>query len=157
NEHGITKKNPMGNMEDGNIENFFEVAHRKAARKKQPIIEIAILTWIIDDCQPLYLLWSQFFKSFMEVALPEFKVPSDDKARRLNAIGAFKKCITNFILFFNGSPKNTENLRDAKRKLNYQKLKNAILYLITILKISLEKDDKDDADYLEQINLTELE
>ncbi|CAG8853093.1 37615_t:CDS:2, partial [Gigaspora margarita] len=78
-------------------------------------------------------------------------------------------------------PKNTENLRDAQRKLNYQKvyevlldvhtrwnsmylawkrlleLKNAILYLITILKISSEKDDKDDADYLGQINLTELE
>ncbi|KAF0521620.1 hypothetical protein F8M41_015756 [Gigaspora margarita] len=63
NEHGITKKNPMGNMEDGNIENFFEVAYRKAARKKQPIIEIAILTWMIDDCQLLYLLWSQSFGS----------------------------------------------------------------------------------------------
>ncbi|CAG8853223.1 34462_t:CDS:2, partial [Gigaspora margarita] len=79
------------------------------------------------------------------------------------------------------SPKNTENLRDAQRKLNYQKvyevllnvhthwnstylawkrlleLKNAILYLITILKISSKKDDKDNADYLEQINLTKLE
>ncbi|CAG8481191.1 20138_t:CDS:2 [Cetraspora pellucida] len=99
----------------------------------------------------------------------------------LNATGAFKKYITNLILFFNDSPKNTENLRDAQCKLNYQKvyevllnvqthwnlmyiawkclleLKNAILYLITILKISSEKDDKDDASYLEQINLTELE
>ncbi|CAG8856061.1 40284_t:CDS:1, partial [Gigaspora margarita] len=99
----------------------------------------------------------------------------------LNSTSAFKKCITNLILFFNGSPKNTENLRDAQRKLNYQKLyevlldirtcwnstylawkhllelKNAILYLITILKISSEKDNKDDADYLGQINLTELE
>ncbi|CAG8789421.1 17133_t:CDS:2 [Gigaspora margarita] len=68
-------------MEDRNIENFFEVAHRKAARKKQPIIKIAILTWMINDCQPLYLLWSQSFKSFIEVVLPEFKVPSDDKAQ----------------------------------------------------------------------------
>ncbi|CAG8856777.1 10730_t:CDS:1, partial [Gigaspora margarita] len=99
----------------------------------------------------------------------------------LNATGAFKKCITNLILFFNGSPKNTKNLRDVQHKLNYQKvyevildvhtrwnstylawkclleLKNAILYLITILKISSEKDDKDNADYLGQINLTELE
>ncbi|CAG8853478.1 9572_t:CDS:2, partial [Gigaspora margarita] len=50
NEHRIMKKNPMGNMEDKNIENFFEVAHGKAAHKKQPIIEIAMLTWMIDDC-----------------------------------------------------------------------------------------------------------
>ncbi|CAG8503889.1 1840_t:CDS:2 [Gigaspora rosea] len=41
-------------MEDRNIEDFFEVAHGKAS-----------------------------FKSFMEIALPEFKVPSDDKARRM--------------------------------------------------------------------------
>ncbi|CAG8765495.1 4358_t:CDS:2, partial [Gigaspora rosea] len=81
NEHGIMKKNPTGNMENGNIEDFFEVAHGKAVHKKQPIIEIAMLTWMIDDCQPVYLLRSQSFKSFIEVALPEFKVPSDDKAR----------------------------------------------------------------------------
>ncbi|CAG8626056.1 1027_t:CDS:2, partial [Gigaspora rosea] len=68
-------------MKNGNIEDFFEVAQGKAVRKKQPIIEIAMLTWMIDDCQPLYLLRSQSFKSFMEVALPEFKVPSDNKAR----------------------------------------------------------------------------
>ncbi|KAF0377005.1 hypothetical protein F8M41_012673 [Gigaspora margarita] len=49
NEHGITKNNSTGDMEDGNIEDFFEVAHGKAARKKQPIIEIAMLTWMIDD------------------------------------------------------------------------------------------------------------
>ncbi|CAG8510596.1 23369_t:CDS:2 [Gigaspora rosea] len=64
NKHGITKNNSTGD---------------KAARKKQPIIEIAMLTWMIDNCQPLYLLRSKSFKSFIEVALPEFKVPSDDK------------------------------------------------------------------------------
>ncbi|CAG8796462.1 8120_t:CDS:1, partial [Racocetra persica] len=63
-------------MEDRNIEGFFEVAC-----KKQPKIEIAILTWIIDDCQPFYLLQFKTFKSFMEVACPEFNVPSDDKAQ----------------------------------------------------------------------------
>ncbi|CAG8568697.1 5241_t:CDS:2 [Dentiscutata heterogama] len=134
-EHEITKKNPTGNVEDENIEDFFEVAHGKAARKKQPIIEIAMLTWMIDDCQPLYLL----------------RVPSDDKARRmiinaytqstrqltellqdtysvsLNATDAFKKRITNLILFFNSSPKNTENLRDAQCKLNYQKVYEVLL------------------------------
>ncbi|KAF0465056.1 zinc finger bed domain-containing protein 1-like [Gigaspora margarita] len=76
NKHGITKNNSTG-------DDFFEVAHRKAAYKKQPIIEIAMLTWMIDNCQPLYLLRSKSFKSFMEVALPKFKVPSDDKIRRM--------------------------------------------------------------------------
>ncbi|CAG8505566.1 5176_t:CDS:2 [Gigaspora rosea] len=79
NEHGITKNNSIGDIEDGNIEDFFEVAYGKAARKKQPIIEIAMLTWMIDNCQPLYLLRFKSFKSFIEVALPKFKVPSDDK------------------------------------------------------------------------------
>ncbi|CAG8832843.1 19411_t:CDS:2, partial [Gigaspora margarita] len=51
NEHGITKNNSTGNK----YQRLFEVAHRKAAHKKQPIIEIAMLTWMIDDCQPLLL------------------------------------------------------------------------------------------------------
>lgn len=45
----------------------------------------------------------------------------------LNAAKAFKKCITNLILFFNGSPKNTENLRDVQYKLNYQKIYKSLL------------------------------
>ncbi len=260
-------------------------------------------SWIIDDCQPLYILRFQSFKMFMGVACPGFNIPGDDKIRRiindafvwsteqltsmlqsarsvcittdlwssrndepyigvtagwlwslkeallacekingkytgeniqnaieqiierfqlkqklfvattdnganvmkairlmeilhvpccahtlhlsvikgLGATGAFKKRVTNLILFFKGSPKQTENLRDAQRNLNYPKiyevlldvktrwnstylawnclyeLKNAIIYLITILKISQDKDDKDNGDYLEQINLTESE
>ncbi|CAG8843048.1 19373_t:CDS:2, partial [Gigaspora margarita] len=95
NKHRIMKKNPI----DENIENFFEVAHGKAAHKKQPIIEIAMLTWMIDDCQPLYLL---------------------------------------------RSPKNTENLRNAQCKLNYQKVYEVLLDVCTYW------------NSMEQINLTKF-
>ncbi|CAG8668529.1 10973_t:CDS:1, partial [Cetraspora pellucida] len=40
-------------------------------------------------------------------------------SKGLNAAKAFKKHITNLILHFNGSPKQTENLKDTQCKLNY--------------------------------------
>ncbi|CAG8657436.1 5112_t:CDS:2 [Cetraspora pellucida] len=219
NEHGILKKNPTGNVEDGNIEDFFEVAHGKAACKKQPIIEITMqLTELLQDTYFVSITTDLWFscndKPYIEVtarwidskdwslkeallACEKINEKHTDEnikndlekvierfqlnvTKGLNATGAFKKHVTNLILFFNGSSKNTENLRDAQCKLNYQKvyevlldvqtcwnsmyiawkrlheLKNAILYLITILKFSSEKDNKDDTSYLEQINLTEL-
>jgi len=45
----------------------------------------------------------------------------------LGATGAFKKRVTNLILFFKGSPKQTENLRDAQRNLNYPKIYEVLL------------------------------
>ncbi|CAG8730445.1 9098_t:CDS:2 [Gigaspora rosea] len=81
---------------------------------------------------------SKSFKSFMEVALPEFKVPSDDKIRLL--LDVRTRWNSTYLAW--------------KRLLE---LKNAIFYLITILKISSEKDDKGDTDYLDRINLIDSE
>ncbi len=68
-------------MEDGNIEESMEVARGKATLRKQPEIELAMTSWIIDDCQPLYILRSQSFKIFMGVACPGFNIPGDEKIR----------------------------------------------------------------------------
>ncbi|CAG8481652.1 12731_t:CDS:2 [Dentiscutata heterogama] len=176
NEHGITKDNQTGYIEDGNIEAFMKVAREKISPRRQLEIETAMMTWMIDDCQPFYLLRNESFKTFMKIAVPGFKLPGDDKARHiindaftqstdqltktlqdirrhtgknikntitqiidrvskgLNAAKAFKKRVTNLILHFNGSPKQTENLKDAQ-----------------------QKSDKEDAEYLERINLTNSE
>jgi hypothetical protein len=45
----------------------------------------------------------------------------------LGATGTFKKRVTNLILFFKGSPKQTENLRDAQHTLNYPKMYEILL------------------------------
>ncbi|CAG8583728.1 32010_t:CDS:2, partial [Racocetra persica] len=122
-EYGITKDNNTGYSKDGNIKTFIEVARGKIAYKKQSDIEIVMITWMIDNYQPFYLFVS----------------------KGLDTAKTFKKCVTNLILFFNNSPKQTKNLKDAQ------------LYIITILKISSEKYDKNDAEYLKQINLTNAE
>ncbi|CAG8668515.1 10972_t:CDS:2, partial [Cetraspora pellucida] len=56
NEHGIMKDNQTSYIEDENIEAFMKVAHEKISPRRQLEIETAIMTWMIDDCQPIYLL-----------------------------------------------------------------------------------------------------
>ncbi|CAG8566064.1 9818_t:CDS:1, partial [Scutellospora calospora] len=48
-----------------------------------------------------------------------------------NAAKAFKKYITNLILYFNGSSKQTENLKDTQHKLNYLTVYEVFLDVIT--------------------------
>ena len=55
-----------------------EVACEKATLRKQPEIELAMTSWIIDDCQPLYILRFQSFKMFMKVACLGFNVPHQE-------------------------------------------------------------------------------
>ncbi|CAG8831753.1 5988_t:CDS:1, partial [Gigaspora rosea] len=62
-------------IEDGNIEAFMKVAREKISPRRQLEIETAMMTWMIDDCQPFYLLRNESFKTFMKVAVPAFKLP----------------------------------------------------------------------------------
>ncbi|CAG8468641.1 13814_t:CDS:2, partial [Gigaspora margarita] len=200
--------------EDENIEAFIEVAHEKMIHKKQPDIKTAMITWMIDDCQPFYLLQNESFKEFIKVASPGFKSSPNDEpyigviarwldpkdwtlkegllackkitgrhtskniqnaiaqiiewfqlkqklfaatmdnsvnivkaiqlidisyipcfahtlylcvSKDLGAAKAFKNHVTNHILFFNNSPKQTEHLRDTQCKLNYSKVYEILL------------------------------